>query len=101
MLHLPGPQHRLEARRRLLKPRSGGERTGARRGAPGHACAEPNGRNEVRVAGDEQGMELGREESGEERDQNLVMMMSLLSHCPPVLFPYGFIDHISHKYTKS
>lgn len=101
VLHLPGPQHRLEARRRLLRPQSGGEQTGARCGVPGHACAEPDGRNEVRVAGDEQGMELGREESGEERDQNLVTMMMSLCHCPPILLPYGFIDHISAKYTKS
>lgn len=83
VLHLPGPQHRLEARRSLLtRPRW--EPTGARRGVPGHACAEPDGRNEVRVAGDEQGMELDRGErkrrrkrKGEARDQNTIITMSL------------------------
>lgn len=94
VLHLPGPQHRLEARRSLLtRPRW--EPTGARRGVPGHACAEPDGRNEVRVAGDEQGMELDRGErrrsrrrKGEERDQNTIITMSLfvsLSACPSPL----------------
>lgn len=61
VLHLPGPQHRLEARRRLLM-RFRWEQTGAHCGVPGHACAKPDGRNEVRVAGDEQGMELDRGE---------------------------------------
>lgn len=68
VLHLPGPQHRLEARRRLLM-RVRREQTGARCGVPGHACSGPDGRNEVRVAGDEQGVELDRverEEKGEE-----------------------------------
>lgn len=72
VLHLPGPQHRLEARRRLLK-RSRREQAGARGGVPGHACAKPDGRNEVRVAGDEQGMELdrGEGEKGEKEDKTL------------------------------
>ena len=49
VLHLPGPQRRLEARRRLLRPQLRED-----------AGAEPDGRNEVRVAGDEQGVELDR-----------------------------------------
>ena len=60
VLHLPGPQHRLEARRRLLMPRAGGEQTRVCCQVPVHAGAEPDGRNEVRVAGDEQGVELDR-----------------------------------------
>lgn len=60
VLHLPGPQHRLEAQRRLLMPRTGGEHTGVCCAVPGHACAELDGRDEVRVAGDEQGVELDR-----------------------------------------
>lgn len=58
VLHLPSPQHRLEAQRRLLMPRTDGEQTGARCRVPDHACAKPDGQDEVRVAGDEQGVEL-------------------------------------------
>lgn len=61
VLHLPGPQHRLEAWRCLLM-HFRWEQTGAHCGVPGHTCAKSNGRNEVRVAGDEQGMELDRGE---------------------------------------
>lgn len=60
VLHLPGPQRRLEARRPLLMPRPGGEHTGVCRQVPADAGAEPDGRNEVGVAGDEQGVELGQ-----------------------------------------
>lgn len=97
VLHLPGPQHRLEARRSLLN-HFRRQPTGAHGGVPGHACAKPDGRNEVRVAGDEQGMELDRGErrgKGEERDQNTIITMSLLSH--PVLDLYD-LNHISVNY---
>lgn len=58
VLHLPGPQHCLEARRHLLMPQPGGERTGVCCWVPVDAGAEPDGRNQVRVAGDKQGVEL-------------------------------------------
>lgn len=54
MLHLPGPQRRLEARRSLLMVGPGGKQSGVRCRVP----ANTNGRNEVGVAGDEQGVEL-------------------------------------------
>lgn len=60
VLHLPGPQRRLEARRPLLMPRPGGKQSGVCCRVPADAGAEPDGRNEVRVAGDEQGVELDR-----------------------------------------
>ncbi|KAF3841092.1 hypothetical protein F7725_006954, partial [Dissostichus mawsoni] len=65
VLHLPGPQRRLDPRGPLLKPRPRGRRPGVRGGA------QPDGRSEVRwpetsrawnYSGEEQG-------SGEERDQ--------------------------------
>lgn len=98
VLHLPGPQHRLEAQRRLLMPRTCGEQTGACCVVPGHACAKLDGRDEVRVARDEQGVELDRGGGRGERwkrDQNLIVMMSLSSHCPPTLYFDGFIDCIN------
>lgn len=58
VLHLPGPQRRLEARGRLLMPELAGIHTGVCCGVPADAGAEPDGRNEVGVAGDEQGVEL-------------------------------------------
>ncbi|KAG7215399.1 hypothetical protein INR49_022524 [Caranx melampygus] len=61
VLHLPGPQRRLEARRRLLRPRPGGKLPGVEAGA------EPDGRNEVGVGGDEQGVELRWRRNREKR----------------------------------
>lgn len=58
VLHLPGPQHRLAVGGRLLKPSK------VRCWVAAGAGAEPNGRNEVRVAGDEQGVELDRRGAG-------------------------------------
>ena len=61
VLHLPGPQRRLEPRGPLLKPRPRGRRPGVRGGT------QPDGRSEVRVAGDEQGVELQRRRAGKWR----------------------------------
>lgn len=58
VLHLPGPQHCLEARRHLLMPQPGGKRIGVCCRVPVDTGAEPDGRNQVRVAGDKQGVEL-------------------------------------------
>lgn len=78
VLHLPGPQHRLEARRSLLMPFRW-EQTGAHCRVPGHACAKPDGRNEARVAGDEQGVEL---DGGERRRvKSETKTLSLRCHC--------------------
>lgn len=55
-------------------PRTCGEQTGACCMVPGHACAKLDGRDEVRVARDEQGVELDRgggEESGESETKTL------------------------------
>lgn len=67
VLHLPGPQRRLEARRPLLTPRPGGKQSGVCCRVPADAGAEPDGRNEVRVAGDEQGVELDRRRAEKRR----------------------------------
>lgn len=67
VLHLPGPQRRLEARRPLLMPRPGGKQSGVCCRVPADAGAEPDGRNEVRVAGDEQGVELDRRRAEKRR----------------------------------
>lgn len=92
VLHLPGPQRHLEARGPLLRSPPGGGHVGVR---GRDARAEPDGRNEVRVAGDEQGVELEpREEERRKRDQNVTIVMSVSSHhhissqlLPHILYP--------------
>lgn len=56
VLHLPGAQRHLEARGLLLRPGTGGERAGGRGRV--HTGAQTDGRMEVGVARDEQGVEL-------------------------------------------
>ncbi|KAI3373845.1 hypothetical protein L3Q82_022425 [Scortum barcoo] len=65
VLHLPGPQRRLEAWRGLLIPRPSRKQIGVRCRVPADAGAEPDGWNEVRVTGDEQGVELDRRRAEE------------------------------------
>lgn len=103
VLHLPGPQRCLEARGCLLTPRSCGKQTGVCCRIPADAGAGPDGRNEVRVAGDEQGVELDQSEQRnkqEERDQNFSIMMSLLSQCAFIAHPLPLQLH-NIKYTSA
>lgn len=93
VLHLPGPQRRLEARRCLLMPEPARKHTGVRRRVPAVAGAEPDGRNEVGVAGDEQGVELDEQRNEEKRDQNVSTMMSWLLYCPPITHPLPLLHH--------
>lgn len=78
-------------------PRPSGKHTGVLGRIPADARAETNGRNEVWVAGDEQGVEL--DEQGNEETKTLAVKMSLSSHFlsihgPPFLsfFCAGFAD---------
>lgn len=101
VLHLSGPQRRLEACGPLLMLRPAGKHTGVSWRVPADARAEPDGRNEVRVAGDEQGVELDRRGVGEERDQNVSIMMSLLSHCPSIAHPLPLLLHTNIRYSRA
>lgn len=81
-------------------PRAGWKRAGVCRRVPVDARAEPDGWNEVRVAGDEQGVELDRRWA-EKWDQNVSIMMSLLSHCPSIPYLYSFSYLVSIKYADA